>query len=312
MDSKKSTLLAIYIFFVIIIPLKSNGQGDPMYSQYMFNIQAFNPAYTGSWRSFGLTLLAREQWYGFENNPETQTISFQAPLFKNTMGLGFSLINDKIGIENRQALFADYSFGFRVVKNVMLRFGIKGGITRYSNTFSNYVLIDPDDDSFNNDLLNVNLPNFGVGAFLHSEKLYLGFSVPRLIQNEIGNYSNNENIEFRHFTFIGGAVLPLFNGFDLKPSFNARYSLNEPLVADFNVSILLAKRFWIGAMFRTADDLGIGFNTNFVLGKNLRIGYAYDLNKNSGLSSYSSGTHEIMLSYEFHFEKTLYVSPRYF
>ena len=228
------------------------------------------------------------------------------------MGLGFSLINDKIGIENRQALFADYSFGIRIVKNVMLRFGLKGGITRYSNTFSNYVLIDPDDGSFQNDLLDVNLPNFGVGAFLHSERLYLGFSVPKLIQDEIGDYSNNADIELRHFTFIGGAVFNLFNGFDLKPSFNVRYSLNEPLVADFNMSILLAKRFWFGAMFRTADDLGVGFNTNFLIGKNLRIGYAYDLFQNSGLSSYANGTHEIMLSYEFHFEKTLYVSPRYF
>lgn len=312
MDFNKITAFLLICLTSVFLPYKSNGQQDPMYSQYMFNIQSFNPAYTGSWRSMGLTLLAREQWYGFENNPQTQTVTLQIPLIKNRMGLGFSLIDDKIGLESRKAMFADYSFGIKIVNNVMLRFGLKGGMTSYSNAFSNYVLIDDDDVAFQNDQLNVSLPNFGVGAFLHSEKLYLGFSVPKLIQNEIGNYDQNSTIEMRYFTFIGGAVFNIIKGLDFKPTFNVRYTQNEPLVADFNMNILVAKRFWFGAMFRTADDLGIGFNTNFLLGKNLRIGYAYDLYQDSGLSSYSNGTHEIMLSYEFHFEKTLYVSPRYF
>ena len=307
-----SNKIAIFLFpFIFILPIRLVGQ-DPMYSQYMFNIQAFNPAYTGSWNSMGVTLLAREQWFGFENNPETQTFSFQTPLAKKKIGLGLTLINDKIGQERRQDLFADYSFGFKLVKNAMLRFGIKGGITRYSNALSEYMLIDPDDESFSQNQLNVFLPNFGIGAFLHAERFYFGLSVPRLIENQTGNITEINSIEFRHFTCIGGIVFNILKGLDFKPSFNMRYSVNEPLVADFNVSFLLANRVWMGALFRYADNLGIGFNTNFLIGRNLRIGYAYDLLQNSGLSSYSNGTHELMISYEFNFKKTLYVSPRYF
>jgi type IX secretion system PorP/SprF family membrane protein len=306
----RTIYLFVTLVFLLLLSKISNAQHDPMFSQYMFNIQSFNPAYAGSWKSMGFTILAREQWSDFDNHPSTQTLTLQAPINNNRTGIGFSLINDNIGRESRKALFIDYSFGISFTNNLTLRLGLKGGVTNYSNNYASYTLIDKDDPLFLTDFSNQNLPNFGVGAFLHSDRFYLGFSIPKILQNEIGDHSNT--LEVNYFTFIGGIVYPLSRGIDMKPSFNVRYCTNAPVVTDLNLNFLFVDKFWIGALFRITDELELGFNTHFLINDRIRVGYAYDLIRNSGLSSYGGGTHEIMLTYEFRFEKTHFTSPRYF
>ena len=62
---------------MIMGALFSKGQQDPMYTQYIFNLQTINPAYAGSWQDIGVTALSRDQWLGIQGHPTTQTFSFQ-------------------------------------------------------------------------------------------------------------------------------------------------------------------------------------------------------------------------------------------
>jgi len=43
----------------------------------------------------------------------------------------------------------------------------------------------------------------------------------------------------------------------------------------------------------------------------LRAGYAFDLTT-TRIGAYNAGTHEIMLSYDFRFDRGRTISPRYF
>ena len=89
---------------VALILLTSNvvtAQQEPTYTQYMFNTQTINPAYTGTWETMGFMVLAREQWVGFENAPSTQTFTYQTLTRNKKVGLGFNIINDKFGLEKR-------------------------------------------------------------------------------------------------------------------------------------------------------------------------------------------------------------------
>lgn len=292
----------------------SFGQQDPMYSQYMFNIQAFNPAYAGTWQSIGIMALGRHQWVGFEGAPTTYTLTVQAPLRNENVGLGLSVINDEIGIEKRLAVFADYSYRLKVTDDVSLRFGLKAGFTNYENDLNAYRLYVPEggtDPAFQGVIDKKFMPNFGVGAFMHSEKFYAGFSIPKVLQNDFENGVENYNTsyELRHMTLIGGYVVELSDAVKFKPSFNARYMKGSPIVTDINASFLFADRFWIGAMYRTAETFG--FNTQFIINEKLRLGYAIDFNT-SNISSYNDGIHEVMISYELNFVKSRYTSPRYF
>lgn len=292
----------------------SLGQQDPMYSQYMFNIQAYNPAYAGTWESIGMMTLGRHQWVGFTGGPETYTFTMQAPLRKKNVGVGLSVISDNIGKEKRMAVFSDYSFRFNISHDVSLRLGLKAGFTNYDHNLYDHTVYVPgggNDPAFEGVIDKKFMPNFGVGAFLSSDKFYAGFSIPKILQNdfELGTDNYDTSYELRRMTLIGGYVFGLGEVVKFKPSVIARYFAGSPIVADVNASFLFADRFWIGAMYRTAE--AFGFNTQFIIGQKLRLGYAIDFNT-SNISSYNNGIHEVMVSYELNFLKTKYTSPRYF
>lgn len=280
----------------------------------MFNIQAYNPAYAGTWESIGIMALSRLQWVGFTDHPETNTLTIQAPLRNENIGLGVNVIDDQVGLEKRFAIFADYSYRLILKEGVYLRLGLKAGFTNYENDLTQYNLYVPGgthDPAFDGVVDKKFMPNFGVGAFLHSEKYYAGFSIPKILQNdfELGIENYNTNFEMRHFTLIGGYVFDLSEPLKFKPSFIARYVKGSPVVGDLNASFLFKEKFWIGAMARTNGEYG--FNAQFIVNRKLRVGYAYDFDS-SRIKSYNDGIHEFMLSYELNFLKTNYTSPRYF
>ena len=47
----------------------AKGQQDPMFTQYMFNIQSVNPAYAGMWERLGFMSMVRKQWAGIDKSP---------------------------------------------------------------------------------------------------------------------------------------------------------------------------------------------------------------------------------------------------
>ncbi|WP_159518816.1 PorP/SprF family type IX secretion system membrane protein [Sunxiuqinia indica] len=292
----------------------SFGQQDPMYSQYMFNIQAYNPAYAGTWESLGLMTLGRQQWTGFEDGPHTYTFTGQAPLRGKNVGLGLSIMSDDLGYEKRFAVFTDYSFKLKMSDEVSLRLGLKAGFTNYENNLYDYTLYFPGgggDPAFYGVIDKKFMPNFGVGAFLYADNFYVGFSIPKILKNdfETGVENYTTNYELRHMTLIGGYVFEMSDMIKFKPSFATLYVVNAPIVADVNASFLFNDKFWLGAMFRSSG--AVGLNTQFIVNRKLRLGYAIDFNT-TNISSYGKETHEVMISYELNFVRTRYTSPRYF
>ena len=86
--------------FILIVSLLAGlysfAQQDPQYTQYMYNPINVNPAYAGSRGVISIFGLYRAQWIGLEGAPQTATVSVNAPVGRN-VGLGFSVINDRIG-----------------------------------------------------------------------------------------------------------------------------------------------------------------------------------------------------------------------
>ena len=138
--------------------LFSKGQQDPMYTQYIFNLQTINPAYVGYWQTTGITLLSRNQWVGLNGHPTTQTFSFQTPLRSQNVGIGLNVVLDKVGLEKRLLMNVDYSYQVFLSDNTSLRFGLKGGFTNYSNNLTEYVQIDPNDPTFQVNIDNKFMP----------------------------------------------------------------------------------------------------------------------------------------------------------
>src|SRR5512135_3365102 len=100
----------ILLFILLILNIRTMGQLDPIFTQYMFNTQAVNPAYAGMWRKIGFLALVRKQFVGINNSPFTQIVSFHSPLHNETVGIGLNVINDRYAREERLSVFGDYSF----------------------------------------------------------------------------------------------------------------------------------------------------------------------------------------------------------
>jgi type IX secretion system PorP/SprF family membrane protein len=307
----KQFLLGILLF--LLATKFVSGQQDPMYTQYMFNTQTINPAYAGSWNTIGFTALTRLQWVGVEGSPSTQTFSFQMPLSDKMMGIGLNIINDKIGMEKRFSIFADYSYKINFGGQTNLRMGIKGGFSNYSHNLSDYILY-PDgiaDPLFMGDIEHKFLPNFGVGLFLDNPTYYAGISVPKLVNSNYERTGNNYTVkgEISSFFLIAGYVHNLSNDIKFKPTILVKATIGAPIGFDLSANFLLKEKFWLGAMCRTGDSFG--FIAQWIIDKNLRLGYAIDF-PTSGLRSYHTSTHEVMVSYELKVVKKQITSPRFF
>jgi len=308
----KTRILIALVSTMVMLSMNSLAQQDPMYTQYMFNTQTINPAYAGTWESLGFMV---HQWTGISGAPETYTFSMQAPLKNERVALGLDVINDKVGLEKRFYMFADYSYLVPLSEKTNLRLGLKGGFTNYSNNLEEYTILDPEDPSFVGEINSTFKPNFGVGAFLYGKRAYLGFSIPKVVNSKYENNYENFSIEgeLRHYFLMAGAVFNLGENLKFKPTALTKASFTAetgtPLQIDLSGNFLFKEKFWLGANWRSGDSYG--FIAQFLFAEKLRIGYAIDFSTTS-LKNYNNGTHEIMVSYELKFNKEKVISPRYF
>ncbi len=315
MKAKLNIIKGLGILAIVVAAFSANAQQDPMYTQYMFNTQTINPAYAGTWESVGFMALGRHQWTGWDGAPETYTFSLQAPLKNERVALGFDVISDKVGLEKKFYLFADYSYLVPIGEKTNLRLGLKGGFTNYSNNLQEYDIVDPGDPNFVGEINNAFKPNFGVGAFLYSKKAYVGFSIPKVVNTTFENDMKNFSVEgeLRHYFLIAGAVFDLGENVKFKPTMLTKASFTSetgtPVQFDLTGNFLIKEKLWLGAMYRTGSSYG--FIAQWIFAEKLRIGYAIDFSTNN-LKEHNNGTHEVMVSYELRFKKENVISPRYF
>ncbi len=313
-------LRKIFVLFTLLL-LGNNlkAQQDAMYTQYMFNTLAINPAYAGSRNVVSATALFRNQWTGIEGAPKTGTFTIDAPILNNRIGLGFQLISDKLGAtqttSGTQTISGVISAAYRIKMEVgTLSFGMQGNVSQYKANLTDIPLGSnaPYDPAFANNI-NKTLLNFGTGVYYNSDKLYIGLSAQDLLPNDLSaENTSGEKLSGKqslHLFLAAGYVFPVAEDFKLKPSFLIKGVKGAPIQADVNATLWIKDVFGIGAQYRTSAD--VAALVEIQASPQIRIGYSYDRSTTS-LQSFNSGSHEIMLRYEFGFPKGKTLSPRYF
>ena len=303
------------VLFFILVSLQSVAQQDPIFSQYMFNGQIHNPAYAGMWEKIGFTALVREQWAGINRAPLTEAISIHSPLSNASVGLGLNIINDTYGREKRLSVLADYSYEINLTARRRLRFGIKFGFVNYKNPLSEYELYPDDkyDRAFADDIDLSFMPNFGVGAFLYEDNYYIGFSVPKLVENDFkDNFHNySTKAEVRTVYLNGGYVFQFYTGNKIifKPTLMIRATWGAPIQYDIAANILLKEKLWLGIMNRSGN--AICFTSQWMFDNNMRVGFAMDVTYNE-IFPYQNGTFEFTIGYDIDFFGRSYMRAKYF
>ena|ERR1035437_8071847 len=311
----KSFKIIIVALILTLGSLTMNAQQVPMYTHYMYNTLVVNSGYAGSRDALTITGLYRSQWDGFEGAPTTETFTMHTPIGDN-MGLGLSVLNDKIGPTNNSAVFAHFAYKIKLTDNAKLAFGLSGGVNMFQANLSTLKLNETTDPSFQNNINNHVTPNFGFGLYYSRERFYAGISSPDLIESNLsgikaGNGINLTGVEQRSYFFIAGSMLPIANNLDFKPTMLVKMTAGAPVEADLTGSFVIAKKFLLGVMYRTGDAFGALVGLDIT--EQLHVGYSYDFSFGLKTGTYNNGSHEIILRYDFLVrDKNQIHSPRYF
>jgi type IX secretion system PorP/SprF family membrane protein len=274
----------------------------------MYNTINVNPAYAGSRGALSIFALHRTQWVGLDGAPVTNAVSLNTPLNGSNLGLGLSLINDKIGPTHENTVSADLSYTIPTSETVKLSFGIKATANLFDLDISKLDPKDAGDQSLQN--FNKFSPNIGAGVYLHSNKGYIGLSIPNFL--ETNRYNDNDVAIFKekiNYYLITGYVFDLNQDIKFKPALITKMVEGAPLQIDISGNFMFSKKFVVGVAYRWSAALSamVGFQVS----DGLYIGYGYD-KETTNLKNYNSGSHEIFLRYEIFRNINKITTPRFF
>jgi type IX secretion system PorP/SprF family membrane protein len=307
---------------MIWIPFSGYAQQDAQFGQYVFNGLYVNPAYSGYKEELYLQAFARSQWTGVKGAPQTLSISADAAINDESLGLGTIITKDKIGAQSALSATANLAYRIKLdrMETRVMAFGIGLGAMQLGLNGSQLDPIEEGDNRIPTGNVSEIKPDIRAGLHYSSEKFFIGFSIHNLFSSVSSSSDDYKMLYVKtqpHFYFTAGFALPVNDMVVFKPTFLIKEDLRGPTSMDLNASVLIKERFWIGGMYRTSIKFypksnlaanlpaksAVGLISEFFVKTNLRIGYGYDYSLNK-LGNYDYGSHEISIGYYLITEKS--------
>jgi type IX secretion system PorP/SprF family membrane protein len=304
------------------------AQQDPNYSMYMFNGLFINPAYAGSQEVVSLMAIYRDQWVGVSGAPQTANLSVHTPLKQDQYALGLVVSNDRIGLANTFNFTPSFAYRLKIKKS-RLCFGVQASFAYYyeNNTaaaLASQTTGGPSDIAFAG-TTRLFVPNFGFGIYAYGKRYFAGISVPHLLPTnlagQLGIATSNALVSRMYNAYIATGGYVFGNDVSIvkfRPTVLIMYQQglykNIPMI-DISPALLFIDRIWFGVTYRTGGNFTYGGQAiapflQVKITPQLQAGYSYDAEL-SALNHFTSGTHEIMLGYDFSYNKKRFVTPRY-
>lgn len=301
---------AIQLVLLILCALNVSAQQEPMFSQYMMNPFSLNPAYSSTEDYIDVQAGYRSQWTQFSGSPNTAFISghgtINKPFYKhhykaehkNWHGVGFQVLDDRIGPQVRNSVLLAYSYNIGLFSKSRISFGSFFGVKRLSMNHSYWQNIaDETDELFLTDLNTGVKPELQLGVHLYEEENYY---VSASFQNLLGNSLDYNEVQANmtegnyevHSYISAGKRFWLKSELYVMPSTMIRVIPNSPVAFDLNAKLEYQYRYWGGISLRStkAVNLFAGLNINHLV--DITFAYEYDFNV---LSSYNTGTCELIV-----------------
>ncbi len=301
----------IILLLLFYIPLELSAQLTPVSDQYVLNPLLINPAFAGSRKALNVGTFYRRQWVGLEGAPETMTMTVDAPIFQDKIGLGFLVINDKIGVTSETQFVSNYAYKIAIGES-NLSLGLGAGFLLTNTAWSRLYALEPGDDFYLVDSKIFVVPDFSFGTYFTYHNYYAGFSIPKFLSYKFDFNKNKYKLRNDpvYYTYMlnTGYLFTLTPKIKFLPSTLLTYSVKERFLYDLNTYVSFIDKFWLGLSYRNGRAISGLFQ--FKITDQFRIAYSYDFDLGE-LSHYSNGSHGIMLRYELRYKVNV-VNPLVF
>jgi type IX secretion system PorP/SprF family membrane protein len=280
------------LFFIglALVPLISFSQQESYYTLYRYNMNVINPAYAGALGKNVFAFTSRRQWSSMEDAPSTLAFSYSSER-ENNVGLGLSVVSDKVFIEQQTFAYVDFSYKLDM-ESTQLYLGLKAGGNFYSADPIALSAYSASSDPAQQQLSRFN-PNVGAGALLKGELFWASFSIPRLFNVKRESDNLAVTAKDRMHSYLGGGVdLPIGSGLLVKPSVMLRKVKGLPVTTDFTGMLSWQNQFDVGISYRSSSSFAL---LSVISLGGFDIGYAYETPTASSLSQLNLKTHEIVL-----------------
>lgn len=288
---KKSYMLIIGL--LCSVQMQAQVQSFDFYSFRLNNLFNVNPAYANNTDHLQLFTGGLVQNKGLANGTKTFTVGGFSK-FSKSQGLGASLITDARGaFQTTQATVA-YAYTAKFDAYTRITFGVNAGILNNSlnqSRIEGYDKLDLTDPTLSQNYYNRNQMIAGAGLLFQWKNLDVSLSLPSMILSD-------------------ASINPYLHAYtQYKIKVGSKWQITP--AASFQNVAVIGQNYggFIEGRFMDKIWAKVGYQSNYVYHtmvgfdvENIGLAYAYRIN-NSGYSSISSGSHELMLTVHFNKNK---------
>jgi len=250
----------IYLIFgLLLTQLSFSQEGIAVYSDYLSdNLYLIHPSMAGAANCAKLRLTARQQWFGQDDAPQLQTLSFNGSVGPQS-GIGVIAFNDKNGYHSQTGAKLTYAHHIRFSRSDFdlnqLSFGMSAGLisSRLDET-----KFDPEFDPIVDGGMKQKDSYFNVdiGASYHYLDFYAHFTAKNVVKTKRNLYTDYESDNLTAYLFSVGYVFGFQESLQWEPSvlFKIVDETKEKTI-DINLKVykeLDFGRLWGGLSYRRA------------------------------------------------------------
>ena len=260
MNFKKSYFVLVFL----IAQVAFSQEGVAVYSDYLSdNYYLIHPSMAGASNCGKIRLTGRQQWFGQEDAPALQTISFNTSLDEDgKSGIGMIFFNDKNGYHSQRGGKLTYAHHLRFSRSTIdlnqLSFGLSAAFIQSTLDGTDFTGFDPvivpgviqKDAYFNVDL----------GVSYHYMDFFTHFTIKNFLANQRRElYSEGfESDNLSKYLWSAGAVFGDDSNLLFEPSLMLQYtSETKEKAIDLNLKVYKELEFgklWGGLSYRRSFD----------------------------------------------------------
>jgi type IX secretion system PorP/SprF family membrane protein len=317
------TLFVICVGLIVSFsPSRAEAQeGLPIYSDYLTdNYYLLYPSMAGVANCNKVRLTGRQQWFGHDDAPQLQTISYNGRIGDTPSAIGAMAYADKNGYHSQTGAYLTYAHHIMFSRNMidanMLSFGLSAGMVQYKLDETSFPSGDPLIGGVEQSATDFNVD---LGFSYHLYDFYAPVAAKNILKNDGVNF-NEQGLSYdnlrTYLASVGYVFGSINSDWSYEPSFLiARRDATKETFFDANMKVYRDMEFgnlWAGMSYRRSldgaqytDGSGIQsqklqYFTPFigVEVNNFMFAYTYSYQSNSVVFQ-DGGFHQITLGFNF-------------